>query len=637
MAGKESTKKNKSARKEPLELLVGPPKHPWPFSQGLVTRTLLHAGAARKEAVSIARHLEQHLRDEELSPIRPEDLHELLVKITKDHAGRSLAKRVARQTPFFEDIQVRSGSGKTPFSRSILARRLDDIGLDTKAAYAAARAVDLLMREQGLREVSGEELQDYAAQVLTENHGEHFARTYRFALSNQGRVGVVSTAALQDHPSSVQPIPFSKGILMQSLLAAGATPDDARMLARGVQRDLQSREDRIVTRAQIRQMVQRRLQKELGEHVSARYALLRAIRHLPRPLLVFIGGVSGTGKSRLASEVAYRLGIPRIINTDTVREVMRAMVSPALTPTLHTSTFHAWKYLLPPGEPRPEHPDQHALEIGFREQVRQVSVGLSAIARRLVHENADLVAEGVHLVPGFLDQTLAQEAIVVEVLLAVTDEEEHRARFARREQEAAQRPENHYLESFQEIRALQDYLIGVAERSRVPVLEHLSLDEQAERTVDIVLAKLPAALRELSGELGNDDSEGDEEELDFLEFASALDPLTRDAASDELISTELPEEERFETEWPTTHTQNASDTEQAMAAASALTEAEALAQLEAERLELAEQAMSLNQADPNQGHLNQGHLNQEGSDRQHPDQQPADKGNGGEIDSAEDR
>lgn len=537
MSSKDSNKKNKAAPKESLELLVGTSKHSWPFSLGLVTRTLLHAGSSRKEATSIARRVEQHLRDEGLSPIQPDELHDLLVKLTKDHSGRSLAKRVARQTPFFQDIQVRSASGKMPFSRSVLARRLDDTGLDTKAAYAAAREVDLFLREKGLREVSAQELQDYTAEVLTQKYGEHFARTYRFALSNRGRVGVISSDHLEgnwESSAATQPIPFSKGILMQSLLAAGAAPDDARTLARAVQRDLQTHEDRIVTRAQIRRMVQRRLHEEAGQHVSARYGLLRAIRHLPRPLLVLIGGVSGTGKSHLASEVAYRLGIPRIINSDTVREVMRAMVSPALTPTLHTSTFHAWKHLLPPGEQQPEHPDQSALEIGFREQVRQVSVGLNAISRRLVHENADLVAEGVHLVPGFLDEALAEEAIVVEVLLTIPDEEEHRARFASREKEAVRRPGNHYLESFQEIRALQNYLIEVAERRAVPVLDHLSLDEQAERTVDLVLAKLPEVLREL----GEDYLEGDEEELSFLEFASALEPAGRTPDSDELIATE---------------------------------------------------------------------------------------------------
>ncbi|RTR25650.1 AAA family ATPase [Deinococcus radiophilus] len=519
MASKDTGKKQKDERNSNEALLVGTAKHAWPFSRGLLVQTLLNAGGSRKEAASIARHVEQQLRDQGLSPISTGDLQDLLVKVTRSESGRSLARQVARQTPVFQDIQVRSETGKMPFSRSVLARRLDDIGLDTKEAFQAAQLVDIRLRGLGLREVTVAELQDHTAAMLAEHYGEHFVRTYRFSLTHQGRVGVIGT----DSPSTEQAIPFSKGILMQSLLAAGAAGDAARTLARAVQRDLQSTEDRVVTRAHIRTTVQRRLRDEAGKHVSARYALLRAIRHLPRPLVVLIGGVSGTGKSNLASEVAYRLGIPRIINTDSVREVMRAMVAPELTPTLHSSTFQAWKHLLPPGEAVPEHPDQLALEMGFREQVRQVSVGLSAIARRLILENADLVAEGVHLVPGFLDEAVMDQAIVVQVLLTLPDEEEHRARFARRAQQESARHESRYLTSFEEIRRLQDYLLGVAERAQVPVLDHRSLDELAERTVDIVLAQLPAVLREL------DITPFEEEEDDMVDYVLALQEVSHTA------------------------------------------------------------------------------------------------------------
>ena len=490
MANKETGKKGK-AEAGGRGLLIGSAKHGWPFSRGLLAQTLRFAGASRKEAENIARRVEQQLRDDHLSPIRPEDLHTLLVKVTREQAGRALAKQVEGQTPFFQDVQVRGQEGKRPFSRTQLARRLDDTGLDTKEAYEVARLVDLRLRALGIRELDAEELRDHVSAVLAQEYGEHFARTYQYVLSHQGRIGVVSS----DDVEAVTPIPFSKGILMQSLLAAGASPDDARTLARAVQRDLQDGSSKLVTRAHIRQLVQDRLRHEAGKHVSARYGLLRAVRHQSQPLLILIGGVTGTGKSHLASEVAYRLGIPRIINTDSVREVMRAIVPPDLMPTLHTSTFDAWRMLLPPGEARATHPDPVSLELGFREQARQVSVGLNAIARRLIHENADVVAEGVHLVPGFLGEGLQQEATLVTVLLTVPDEKEHRLRFTRREQETSARPESRYLANFNEIRGLQEYLIRTAELYSMPVISQPSLDEQADRVVDIVLSRISARLR----------------------------------------------------------------------------------------------------------------------------------------------
>ncbi|MFC6617181.1 hypothetical protein [Deinococcus radiophilus] len=69
MASKDTGKKQKDERNSNEALLVGTAKHAWPFSRGLLVQTLLNAGGSRKEAASIARHVEQQLRDQGLSPI----------------------------------------------------------------------------------------------------------------------------------------------------------------------------------------------------------------------------------------------------------------------------------------------------------------------------------------------------------------------------------------------------------------------------------------------------------------------------------------------------------------------------------------------------------------------------------------
>ena len=52
-------------------------------------------------------------------------------------------------------------------------------------------------------------------------------------------------------------------------------------------------------------------------------------------------GDRGSGKSTIATQLAARLGIVRVVATDAIREVMRSMLSPELMPTLHTSSFQA--------------------------------------------------------------------------------------------------------------------------------------------------------------------------------------------------------------------------------------------------------------------------------------------------------
>ena len=43
------------------------------------------------------------------------------------------------------------------------------------------------------------------------------------------------------------------------------------------------------------------------------------LEELHRPLIVLVGGATGTGKSTVTTEVAYRLGITRVTSTDFVR------------------------------------------------------------------------------------------------------------------------------------------------------------------------------------------------------------------------------------------------------------------------------------------------------------------------------
>ncbi|KEF33415.1 2-phosphoglycerate kinase [Deinococcus sp. RL] len=470
------------------ELSIGTPRHSWPFSRGLVVESLVNAGASAPAAATVARRVEQALRHARRTPVTPAELQALMVDLARDTLGEEVAQAAARQTPAFVDIPVQAKKGTLPFSRGVLARTLEDTGLSPRDAYGTASAVDVRLRQSGRREVTVAELDELTEAVLAERYGEHLRRTYRFLKGNRGRLGVVSG-------DGGTPTPFSKGLLVQSLLAAGVAPDVARKVARVTQRDLRGSEDRLVTRQAIREKVEALLRDEVGPDVSARYRLLRVIRRPPRPLVVLLGGVSGTGKSYLAAEIAYRLGITRVIGTDAVREVMRAMVSRELVPGLHASTFNAWEALWPPGEPRPERPSRGALLAGLRDQVQQVSVGLGAVVRRAIEEGTSLVLEGVHLVPGYLRAADFAGALVVPMLVTLPDEAEHRRHFESRDREtAASRPLHRYMAYFDEIRTMQDYLEELARREDVPLLDGLTLDESAEQAVDVVLRRVMAAL-----------------------------------------------------------------------------------------------------------------------------------------------
>ena len=72
-----------------------------------------------------------------------------------------------------------------------------------------------------------------------------------------------------------------------------------------------------------------------GERYAKNFLRWREVERLDVPLVILIGGTTGVGKSTIATQLAARLGIVRVVATDAIREVMRSMLSSELMPTLH--------------------------------------------------------------------------------------------------------------------------------------------------------------------------------------------------------------------------------------------------------------------------------------------------------------
>ena len=97
-----------------------------------------------------------------------------------------------------------------------------------------------------------------------------------------------------------------------------------------------------------------------------------------------------------------------------------------------------------------------------------------------------MVLEGVHLVPGML-QPLDVRALVSACVLKIEDETAHAQHFFTRES-GADRPMAKYLDHFAEIRRLQRFLVGRAEREGVPVIENESADRATRAVAELVLS-----------------------------------------------------------------------------------------------------------------------------------------------------
>jgi 2-phosphoglycerate kinase len=211
---------------------------------------------------------------------------------------------------------------------------------------------------------------------------------------------------------------------------------------------------------------------------------LEALGQLELPLVVLVGGATGTGKSTVATEVAHRLGITRVTSTDVVRQTMRAFFSPEFMPAIHFSSFEA-------GAAIEAEPDEDPNLRGFLEQTRNVLVGVKAVIDRAVEEGYSLVLEGVHVVPGALAGEV-EGAVVCQCLLAIEDEDEHASHFWTRDSEGL-RPFEKYLKALPDIRRIQSFLISRAERHGVPVIENSDVEETVDQVIRLVLTEVERA------------------------------------------------------------------------------------------------------------------------------------------------
>ena len=191
------------------------------------------------------------------------------------------------------------------------------------------------------------------------------------------------------------------------------------------------------------------------------------------PVILLIGGATGTGKSTVATEVAHRLGINRVTSTDVVRQTLRAFFAPEYMPSIHRSSFDAGA-----GD---------GMIDGFVEQATNVLIAIDATIERALQEGWSMVLEGVHLVPGMLSVDRL-DAVVVHCILAIDDEEEHSAHFWVRDASShGLRPVAKYLEALPEIRRLQEYIVERAHETGTPVIANASVDEASSAVIELVL------------------------------------------------------------------------------------------------------------------------------------------------------
>jgi len=371
-------------------------------------------------------------------------------------------------------IYVTEGAGGSPvpFLRGILTRSLTEAGLAFEQAYKVASEIRQKLGDE--QTISNDDLRALVRDHLVEHFPAAVAESYGAARS--------PTSGILVRNSEGEVYPFSRTEHLRCLAACGLSEEQAGRASSMIMDALADKQMREITSRQLQELTQNCLEVHFGERAGERYRVWMEFNHSGRPLILLIGGTTGSGKSTVATELAHRLGIVRTQSTDMLREVMRMLIPDRLLPVLHQSSFAAWK-VLPLQRGGESDPDDLLAE-GYLRQAELLSVPCEAVIGRAIRERVSLILEGVHVHPSLKERVdNLTDAVVVPIMLGVLKPEELRLRLSGRRKEAPERGTKAHLSNFERIWRLQAFLLSEADRLGTSIV----INEEKDKATDLVL------------------------------------------------------------------------------------------------------------------------------------------------------
>ena len=197
-----------------------------------------------------------------------------------------------------------------------------------------------------------------------------------------------------------------------------------------------------------------------------------------KPYVILIGSASGIGKSTIAAELAKKLSIKHLIESDFIRAVVRGIIGKEYAPALHSSSYDAYKEIR--NKSRYTSYDD-LVSAGFDDHAAYVIPALEKIIQRAITDYDDIIIEGVHLVPGLINVEQFQEYANIYFFILSSDEESHKERFVKRAVQIHRGGKQ--LDFFRENRIIHDHLLQQAIENNVNIIN----SETIEHTLDQIL------------------------------------------------------------------------------------------------------------------------------------------------------
>uniref|UniRef100_A0A2P2JQ98 Uncharacterized protein MANES_06G133800 n=1 Tax=Rhizophora mucronata TaxID=61149 RepID=A0A2P2JQ98_RHIMU len=121
-----------------------------------------------------------------------------------------------------------------------------------------------------------------------------------------------------------------------------------------------------------------------GEEYINRYKMMTRFHHQRVPLVILVGGTACVGKSTIATQLAQRLNLPNVLQTEMVYELLRTSTDAPLAST------PVWER---------DFSSSEELITEFCRECRVVRKGLAGDLKKAMKDGKPIIIEGIHLDP----------------------------------------------------------------------------------------------------------------------------------------------------------------------------------------------------------------------------------------------
>ena len=370
-----------------------------------------------------------------------------------------------------EDIEDNT---RVPFLRGILIHSLQDAGLEFESASQIASDVRNELSDTAL--ISTLDLNHMVLGHLKKLDDPEFAQRYE---------NRYSPLKIQIEQQCGRLNPFSRLKFRNSLETIGMNPRESEIVVQMLLEHLTNKSIEVIKSRHMAMLIYRYLRQsaELGPSVAHRWLVWHDFINSGRELIFLVCGTAGSGKSTTANTLANRLEIVHTQSTDMLREVMRTMIPERLMPVIHHSSFNAWKAFPEQLGENDEIPESLLIQ-GYRSQADLLALAIEAVVKRATRERVSLVLEGVHLHPAFCEKLQAEtDAVVIPVMLGLLKRKQLHQRITTRSTNVPDRGTEHYLQYFEEIWRLQNYLLSEADSYNM----HIAVNESRDKTFSDIM------------------------------------------------------------------------------------------------------------------------------------------------------